>query len=98
MMLAVAAQASACEIQGEKDGGPNPVHCPSAVKNYVVRNAICVHFSGEFAGNRSERDAEVNREMIKYKCDALDAEKIRLTKRYAENPAIMQVLATAPNE
>ncbi|WP_426702565.1 hypothetical protein ACPPVV_06060 [Rhodanobacter sp. Col0626] len=55
---------------------------PAPVAKFVERSASCMHFAGEFNGDGSARDAEVNRRMDKLRCNALHQDLQALRRRY----------------
>ncbi|MCA0327252.1 MAG: hypothetical protein LCH89_16870 [Proteobacteria bacterium] len=52
---------------------------PADARKVVERSAACRHFADEIAGNGSERDRQVNRQIKKLRCNSLenDANRIR---------------------
>ena len=65
---------------------------PSAVQNFLKRAELCEHFGGEFNGDRSERDREVNRELERYKCDQIPSELRTLKAKYKNNAVVAEQL------
>ncbi|MEJ2793090.1 hypothetical protein WAE56_06705 [Iodobacter sp. LRB] len=50
-------------------------------KKIIRRAEDCLHFSGEFGGDQSERDKEVSQEMDKLRCDTIAADLNKLNQR-----------------
>jgi hypothetical protein len=55
---------------------------PAPLTKFVERSTACMHFAGEFNGDRSARDTEVNRRMDELHCNALPHELRTLRQRY----------------
>ena len=55
---------------------------PTPVAKFIERSESCMHFAGEFNGDRSARDAEVNRRMDELHCNALPHDLQALRKHY----------------
>lgn len=62
----------------------------AALAAYFSKAELCVHFGGEFNGDLSERDREVNTAMADAGCDTLDAETATMRARYAGDAAILK--------
>jgi len=62
--------------------GPADANWPEPVAHFIERSANCLHFAGEFGGDGSARDAEVNHAMDKLRCNSLAADLRLLRKRY----------------
>jgi hypothetical protein len=90
--LLTANAASACKLQGEKNGIPNLSHCPKAVSKFTARAVMCQHFAGEINGDNSPRDKQVNAQLTKLKCTTLKANHARMMKKYAGNASIAKVI------
>ncbi|RYY80581.1 MAG: hypothetical protein EOO69_01405 [Moraxellaceae bacterium] len=65
---------------------------PKEDQQFLKRYELCDHFAGEFNGDRSERDAELNREMAKLRCGSIDQEEKAFRKKYAHNKKVMATL------
>lgn len=65
---------------------------PRDVAAFIDRRIGCNHFSGEFNGDRSERDREVTRTLRELRCDRLEADEARLARRHAKTPAVQKAL------
>lgn len=74
-------------------GGHANEHWPKPVAHFIARSEICLHFAGEFGGNGSPRDAEVNRETDKLRCDSLPTDLRTLRQRYRNDARISARLA-----
>ena len=66
---------------------------PAPVARFIERSDNCAHFAGEFGGNGSARDAEVNRELDKLRCNSLPADLRALRERYRGDVHISARLA-----
>ena len=88
----VANMASACEVNGEKDGLPALNSCPADVVTFLNRAVMCQYFAGEFGGDGSARDAEVAKELTTRKCDVLQSEKAAIDKKYATDAAVKKTI------
>jgi hypothetical protein len=64
----------------------------SEVKSLIERAESCIHFSGEFNGDHSDRDKEVIAEMDKLKCADIDKELLTAKEKYKNNPEILKSL------
>ena len=68
--LSVLVSASGCSITEQ----PSSFDVASQPASAPQRNAeVCAHLAGEFAGDRSERDQEITRQLIALECDKLTA-------------------------
>jgi|APLak6261664640_1056046.scaffolds.fasta_scaffold42084_2 hypothetical protein len=67
----------------------------SEVKSLITRAETCIHFSGEFNGDHSDRDKEVIAEMDKLKCADIDKELLAAKEKYKNNPELLKSLAEA---
>ena len=65
---------------------------PRDVIAFVERRTACNHFAGEFNGDRSPRDREVNRTMRELRCGRLETDEARLMKRHAKSPTALRAL------
>ena len=69
---------------------------PRSTKEVIERAESCLHFAGEFGGDRSERDEEVNREMARLDCgraaQSLKLLKARLPMRAPERDKVEELL------
>ena len=63
---------------------------PKRAQNFLMRYHMCLHFSGEFSGDRSEHDRYVNRRMDLLGCARIDAEIARERKRYPNNVVFIE--------
>ena len=71
---------------------------PASVAQFIERSENCLHFAGEFGGDGSPRDAEVNREMDKLHCNSLSADLRTLRKRYRGDSNVGARLAAFDDE
>jgi hypothetical protein len=65
---------------------------PTPVAKFIERSERCMHFSGEFNGDGSARDAEVNHRMDALRCNSLPADLKALRKRYRADARITKRL------
>lgn len=87
MMLLIAALPSA-SMAATPDSG----RLPSDVRKLMERFESCMHFAGEFNGDGSERDREVNATMTELRCDKIEADAARMRGTYAKHPAASNAL------
>lgn len=69
---------------------------PVDVAAFAERVEMCEHFAGEFNGDQSEHDREVNATMTKLRCDALDADRASLRKKYRSDEKVRKALTAEP--
>jgi hypothetical protein len=69
---------------------------PDDVAPVVERSTSCAHFAGEFSGDRSARDTQINRVMAELRCDTVDADVAELRRKYAGNRRVQEALAAEP--
>ena len=69
------------------------VALPPDARAVAERAALCGHFAGEIAGNRSERDQEVHRGMGELRCETIEQELSAIRSRYARNRPVLEALA-----
>ena len=62
----------------------------AAFAAYMEKAELCVHFGGEFNGDQSERDREVNKAMDDAGCETLEAETATMRARYAGDTATLK--------
>ena len=60
---------------------------------FIERSGNCRHFAGEFGGDGSPRDAEINRAMDKLRCNSLPVDLRRLRQRYRADARVIARLA-----
>ena len=68
---------------------------PADAQRVADRLDACTHFSGEFNGDGSERDREVNTTMTGLKCDTVEEDVSAIRNRYPNNRAVDAVLDAA---
>jgi hypothetical protein len=91
LLLALAAAgADACAPEPEA-----PQSLPADAAALVERIDACHHFAGEFNGDRSERDREVNATMTELRCDAVEADVVSMRTKYADDLAVLDALDAA---
>lgn len=66
---------------------------PAEVTAVAERLASCAHFAGEFSGDRSQRDAQINRTMTELRCDTVEREADALRREYPDDPRVQEALA-----
>ena len=71
---------------------------PRPVAQFIERSGNCQHFAGEFGGDGSPRDAEVNRAMDKLRCNSLPADLRTLRQRYRADARVTARLALFDDE
>ena len=65
---------------------------PKDARSVAERFVACVHFSGEFSGDRSERDAEVNKTMRELRCASVEKDLERIRVKYRKNAVVLGIL------
>jgi hypothetical protein len=68
---------------------------PPDAASVIERVAACTHFSGEFNGDRSERDREVAAKMTELHCDTIERESATLREMYGDRPDVIEALTMA---
>lgn len=87
MMVLIAAQPLG-SMAATQDSG----RLPGDVRKLVERFESCAHFAGEFSGDGSERDREVNATMTGLRCDKVEGDMAALRRKYAGRPAVLKAL------
>jgi hypothetical protein len=86
-LLLLCILSSACsKVTSETSPGTNQ----SEVKSLIKRAETCIHFSGEFNGDHSDRDKEVIAEMDKLKCADIDKELLTAKEKYKSSPELLE--------
>ncbi len=67
---------------------------PKDILAFLPRFSDCLHFAGEFGGDRSERDKEINKTMRQLKCHQINRKLARLTNAHKNNPDALMLLKT----
>lgn len=65
---------------------------PREVREFLERHESCVHFAGEFNGDGSARDREVNAAMTELRCDEVEQDAAALRRTYARHPRALKAL------
>jgi hypothetical protein len=68
---------------------------PADAAALIERVESCHHFAGEFNGDRSERDREVNATMTELRCDTVEADAGAMRTKYADAAAVLDALESA---
>jgi hypothetical protein len=68
---------------------------PSDVSVVIDRATTCQHFAGEFNGDGSKRDKEINTTMKNLKCNKVQNDLHAIRKRYANSKTITEALDRA---
>ena len=89
LLIALVAQVASAQspVHRANDNWPRPV------ARFIERSGNCQHFAGEFGGDGSPRDAEVNREMDKLRCNSLPADLRTLRQCYRTDARVTTRLA-----
>jgi hypothetical protein len=72
-----------------------PAALPGDAARLAARIDACLHFAGEFNGDRSPRDREVTRRMSDLKCDRIERDVARMRRRYPQNAAVQRAMDAA---
>jgi hypothetical protein len=89
LSLLMPAEATAMTDAGES---ARMVRLPKAVIRLLERHESCVHFAGEFNGDGSERDRDVNATMVELRCDEVEQDEAALRRKYARRPDALKAL------
>ena len=65
---------------------------PDTVRKLIERAELCEHFAGEFNGDRSRRDREINAILTKNKCDRIPSEIQSLKAKHKGDAEIVRSL------
>jgi hypothetical protein len=68
---------------------------PDDAASVADRHKACVHFSGEFNGDGSQRDKEINTTMKTLKCGKLEKDTKAIRKRYAKDKKVLDAFELA---
>ena len=90
----VAAAVTAAMVAGCVHGNLQ-ADIPADAQRVADRLGACTHFSGEFNGDGSERDREVNTTMTGLKCDTVEEDVSAIRNRYPDHRAVHAVLDAA---
>ncbi len=71
---------------------------PKSVNVFIERYSACYHYAGEFNGDGSTRDAQLNRQMAKLRCDTIEKDTQQFRRKYAANKKIMTAFAQVDME
>lgn len=71
---------------------------PKSVNAFMERYSACYHYAGEFNGDGSARDAQLNRQMAKLRCDNIEKDTSAFRKKYATNKKVMAEFAKVDME
>lgn len=88
LLTALTAAAAAQPPERPADGS-----WPRPVAQFIQRSENCQHFAGEFGGDGSPRDAEVNRQLDALRCNSLPADLRTLRQRYRADAQVTARLA-----
>lgn len=80
---------------GKKIETVNRPMLPDDAAQVAERLAACIHFSGEFNGDQSERDKEVATAMSELHCDTIEQETDAIRNKYADNKLVIDALNSA---
>ena len=71
---------------------------PKSVNAFIERYSACYHYAGEINGDGSTRDAQLNRQMAKLRCDTIEKDTQQFRKKYAGNKKVMAAFAQVDME
>lgn len=94
MITVIAAVATAALLSGCVHG-TRQAAVPADAQRVAARSSACAHFSGEFNGDRSERDREINAAMTELRCDTIDRDVSVIRDKYPGNQAVHAALDAA---
>ena len=90
--LIAAALALSCAAAQAAGDAPK---LPADAAKLVDRLANCTHFAGEFNGDQSEHDRQVNKTLMELGCNRIDTDVAAMRSKYAGNAAVLQALDQA---
>lgn len=76
----------------QKGASRHPERLPNEVRKLVERYESCMHFAGEFNGDGSSRDRELNATMVELRCDKVGTDTAALRVKYARHPDALKAL------
>ena len=65
---------------------------PADARKVVERSAACRHFADEIAGNGSENDRQVKRQIKKLRCNSLENDANRIRQKYKSRPEVLRLM------
>lgn len=68
---------------------------PADARAVIERLAACTHFMGEFSGDGSERDREINAIQAELRCDRIEADADGIQKKYRHDAVVQGALTDA---
>ena len=68
---------------------------PADAARVSARIEGCLHFAGEFNGDRSDRDREVTAAMTRLRCDRVARDAAAIKRRYPRNAAVQRAMEAA---
>ena len=92
---AVSVLATLIAVQSVAIAAPAPSKSqvlPKSANAFIQRYSACYHYAGEFNGDGSARDAQLNRQMAKLRCDTIEKDTQQFRKKYAGNKKVMAAL------
>lgn len=78
---------AAAEQQGDA------LRLPVEVTAVAERLAACAHFAGEFSGDRSQRDVQIDRTMTELRCNTVEHDAAALRRKYPDDRRVQAALA-----
>lgn len=99
-LLLFCVDAVSAREQNAGSGDKNPSvektsRLPADAARVVDRLAACVHFSGEFNGDGSDRDKEVATAMTELQCDRIEQDVLVIRKKYRNSATVQAALDSA---
>ena len=79
----------------EKPAASEDAALPNDVSRAVKRADICHHLAGEFGGDNSDRDKEVNAALKRNRCLGVNAELQRLAVKYKDQARVLARIKAA---
>ncbi|MFZ6845452.1 hypothetical protein [Undibacterium sp. RuTC16W] len=65
---------------------------PKDARKVAERSVACIYFSGEFNGDKGERDQEVTAQLRKLQCAHVARDLRTMRAKYQKNPKILAAL------
>ncbi|UXY16257.1 hypothetical protein N8I74_04350 [Chitiniphilus purpureus] len=84
--------ASGCAAGSDPCGDYDKVRrsLPRDAAALLDRGVNCNHFAGEFNGDRSARDQEINQVLTELRCDQVEREVAAIKRKYRADPAVLK--------
>jgi hypothetical protein len=92
LVLAACSRAGRPMVDAAADPAARAQELPPDAASVAARLEACLHFAGEFNGDRSERDREVTAAMDRLRCGVLKEDAAAIRQKYPANQAVQAAL------